>query len=468
MARPRQLDALTVLDLLAREGPLSAAVLQARLGASQPTVTRRIAELGDRAVAIGESRRRRYAAARAVWGEQRHWPIYRIDTAGAASRLGTLHALQGNAWFIAFDADEPCFAHGEFRDGLYPDLPWFLLDARPQGFLGRAFAHRHASELDIGVDPERWSADAVLVSMLRHGEDLPGNLVVGDAALQRAQQQALMSPDTVAEADRADRYSALAQRAAGGESPGSSAGGEQPKFTARIDGGRAGLRHVIVKFARLDAGPAARRWADLLRCEAHAAAALESADIAASQSVIVESGPFVCLESTRHDRVDADGRRGQVSLRALDAAYFGRNDDWTRAARRLQETGWLAATDADALRTLHAFGRLIANSDMHFGNISLTRLRTRPLALVPSYDMLPMRYAPSGNGEVRTPPPALVPPLPEDWPAVERALPAARAFWRRVAQDAAIEEAMRKIASEHLEALRRLADLPRPGASPLE
>ena len=277
-----------------------------------------------------------------------------------------------------------------------------------------------------------------------------------------------MAPDTVKDADRAERYAALAERATSGESPGSSAGGEQPKFTARIEGGDAGLRHVIVKFARTDAGPAARRWADLLRCEAHAAAALEVAGIAASPSVLVESGPFVCLESTRHDRVRANGRRGQVSLRALDAAYVGRNDDWTRAARRLEAMGWLAATDAEALRTLHAFGRLIANSDMHFGNISLTRLRTRPLALVPSYDMLPMRYAPSGNGEVRTPPPALAPPLPEDWPAIERALPAARVFWQRVAQDTAIDAPLREVASAHLEALDRLADLPRPGAAPLE
>lgn len=468
MPRPRQLEPLTVLDVIASEGPFSSAALQNRLGTSQPTLTRRIAELGDRIVAIGATRRRRYAAARAVWGGQTRWPVYRIDSAGAAVRLGVLHALHGGRWFVDFDGDEPCFAHDEFRDGLYPDLPWFLLDVRPQGFLGRAFARRHAAELDVGIDPERWSADAVLVSMLRHGDDLPGNLVVGDFALRQAQQRMLVPPDAVPESARGERYARMAQAAADGESPGSSAGGEQPKFTARVDAANGDTRHVIVKFAKPAASAAARRWADLLRCEAHAATALGAAGVPASPTQLVEAGEFVCLESARHDRVGAHGRRGQVSLRALDAAYFGRNDDWTRAARRLEALGWLDATHAERLRTLQAFGRLIGNSDMHFGNVSLTHLRALPLALVPSYDMLPMRYAPANSGEVHERPPELTPPLPDDWPATERALPIAHGFWQRVADDAAIDEAMRRVADRHLDALRRITALPRPSATVLD
>jgi hypothetical protein len=465
MARPRQLEAFRVLDVIASEGPIAAAALQARLGTSQPTLTRRIAELGERVVAIGATRRRRYAAARAVWGEQSRWPVYRIDTAGAAERLGVLHALRGGVWFVAFDRDEPCFAADQFRDGLYPDLPWFLLDLRPQGFLGRAYARRHAAELDVGIDPERWGADAVLAATLRHGDDLPGNLVNGDFALERAQQRALLSADAIPEGLREESYARMAREAIAGDSPGSSAGGEQPKFTTRVDGRDGETRHVIVKFAAPDGGRAARRWADLLRCEAHAAAALDAAGVPASPTHIVEAGEFVCLESTRHDRVGRQGRRGQVSLRSLDAAYFGRDDDWTRAARRLEAAGWLDAEHADRLRTLHAFGRLIGNSDMHFGNISLTHLRALPLQLVPSYDMLPMRYAPSSAGEVRSPDPDLAPPLPDDWPATDRALPIARDFWQRVVDDAAIDETMRHVAGQHLDALSRIASWPRRGTA---
>lgn len=463
MARRRQHTAAQVLAAIEAAGSTSVAELQRIVGASQPTLARRIAELGERAVAVGASRRRRYAAARAVWGGQTRWPIYRIDSAGAVARLGVLHALHGGQWFVDFDGDEACFAHDEFRDGLYPDLPWFLLDVRPQGFLGRAFARQHAADLDVGIDPERWNADAVLVSMLRHGDDLPGNLVIGDLALRRAQQHMLMPIDAVPEAARNEHYARMAQAAADGESPGSSAGGEQPKFTARVSTTDGTVRHVIIKFAKPAASAAARRWADLLRCEAHAGKALNSAHVPASPTQLVEAGGFVCLESARHDRVGAHGRRGQVSLRALDAAYFGRNDNWTRAAGRLEAAGWLDRAHAERLRTLHAFGRLIGNSDMHFGNVSLTHLRALPLELVPSYDMLPMRYAPTSSGEVREPPPDLAPPLPDDWPATDRALPIAHEFWQRVADDPAIDDAMRRVADLHLGALRRLAALPRSG-----
>jgi hypothetical protein len=468
MARPRHLESRTVLDLIESDGPLPASVLQARLGVSQPTLARRIAELGDAVVAIGAARRRRYAAARAVWGKQTRWPVYRIDSAGASSRVGLLHALRGGQWHLDFDRDEPCFAHGEFRDGLYPDLPWFLLDVRPQGFLGRAFAKRHAAELDVNIDPERWSADAILASMLRHGDDLPGNLVVGDLALQLAQRSAMAGVDAVRESNCAERYAAMARGAIAGESPGSSAGGEQPKFTARVESAAGETRHVIVKFAAPEAGPAARRWADLLRCEAHAAQALASSGVPASPTRVVAAGEFLCLESARHDRVGAHGRRGQVSLRALDAAYFGRNGDWTDMAQRLEDGAWLDTDQADRLRTLHAYGQLIGNSDMHLGNISLTRLHALPLELVPSYDMLPMRFAPARTGEVRQPEPELMPPLPDQWPAMDRALPIAGDFWQRVADDTLIDGTMRRVADQHLAAIRTIAAWPRADATRMD
>lgn len=44
-----------------------------------------------------------------------------------------------------------------------------------------------------------------------------------------------------------------------GEIPGSSAGGEQPKFTAYAMT-PSGARHVIVKFSELDENPITERW----------------------------------------------------------------------------------------------------------------------------------------------------------------------------------------------------------------
>ena len=51
-----------------------------------------------------------------------------------------------------------------------------------------------------------------------------------------------------------------------GDVPGSSAGGEQPKFTATVDDGGT-LRHVLVKFSPTLDTLVGRRWADLLVCE---------------------------------------------------------------------------------------------------------------------------------------------------------------------------------------------------------
>ncbi len=61
-------------------------------------------------------------------------------------------------------------------------------------------------------------------------------------------------------------YGELAKAAAQGEIPGSSAGGEQPKFTA-FAMTPDGPRHVIVKFSEPDQGLVQEFWRDLLLAE---------------------------------------------------------------------------------------------------------------------------------------------------------------------------------------------------------
>ena len=90
----------------------------------------------------------------------------------------------------------PALLHGEFSDGLFPGLPWFLDDQHPQGFFGRAFARRVAA--DIGAPPDllRWRADDIVLALLRHGDDLPGDLILGEAALAMA-MDAMLHPRDV-------------------------------------------------------------------------------------------------------------------------------------------------------------------------------------------------------------------------------------------------------------------------------
>ena len=124
----------------------------------------------------------------------------------------------------------------------------------------------------------------------------------------------------------------------------------------------------------------------------------------------------------------------------------------------MQDRKLLSADDASLLCFLEAFGMLIANSDRHYGNISLLRHETQSSdnwKLSPSYDMLPMLYAPVGvelvqrdfavrNGVMAKPQPTSA-TLPE-WP---RALALAIQFWQTAAADTRISAAYRAIAAEN-------------------
>lgn len=61
---------------------------------------------------------------------------------------------------------------------------------------------------------------------------------------------------------RSTTYPTLARAVSSGEDPGSSAGGEQPKFCTYTDRG-----HVIVKFTASDNNAISERWRDLLQAE---------------------------------------------------------------------------------------------------------------------------------------------------------------------------------------------------------
>lgn len=442
--------------LLRRNGPQTAAALGASLGVSQPTVSRLLASAGERIVRIGKARASRYALGREIGRAGSHWPLYRIQEDGQPEALGELRALHGDGFLFEPARPLPALLHGTFRDGLFPGLPWFLDEQRPQGFLGRAFVHRVAADIGAPDDLSRWRADDVVLALLRHGEDEPGDLVLGDSALRSA-LQAMLSPDALAPSDRAALYPTLAEEALAGEDVGSSAGGEQPKFTALLHDD-TGSHAVIVKFSERAGTPAAQRWADLLRCEHLAGNIMRAHGIAVAETELLEADGRVFLQSLRFDRTPALGRRGLVSLAALDAAYYGQGHiDWWAFAPQLHRDGWLDERDAHTLAVLGWFGALIGNSDMHLGNASLVLTDTRPLALAPSYDMLPMELRPASTGEVVARRIEVPAPLPAQRHAWSAAAPMARDFWRCVAAAPEVSSGFRDIAGERLLALEAAA-----------
>ena len=438
----------TLISLLrSHNGHASSPELQARLGVSQPTVSRLLAPLlaSGQVVKVGAARAQRYLLPRDVPGVGASLLIHQVQADGQVQRLGTLYPLVGGGFWM----DEVDKVHGQ--SAFHPSLPWFLMDTRPQGFLGRAFVQAHA-ELALPPHLAHWNDDHILLALVRAGEDLPGNLLVGAASLDRYLALPRQRSAATEVSDPAHDYPRLALQALSSAAPGSSAGGEQPKFGAVTNG-----VHVLVKFSPAGDAPADQRWRDLLVCEALALQTLQAAGVAAAQTEIVQSGGRVFLQSRRFDRT-AQGRVGMVSLEMYDAHYIGIGSQWAATAVQTGRAGAesLSAADIQTLCLLDAFGALIANTDRHHGNVSLL-LHEHRWQLAPVYDMLPMFYAPVA-GEVVARDWASQAPRPNAhtlsvWPQA-RAL--ALRFWQSVAVDARISPAFRALAYAHVQGLQGL------------
>lgn len=275
-------------------------------------------------------------------------------------------------------------------------LPWWLFDMRPQGYLGRAYAARHGAALGLPARLTEWTDTHVLRALLAHGHDAVGNVLLGEAA--RARFLALPHPAPLSEADKPAAYARRAREATQGEQPGSSAGGEQPKFAA-CSLTPEGARHVLVKFSEPEPGPVSERWRDLLLAEHLALETLRAAALPAARTCLIDHAGQRFLESVRFDRSGPLGRCGMFSLAALDAEFVGAGSSgWPEITRRLADAGVIDPAAVEGAALLWAFGSLIGNTDMHSGNLSFLAAHGRPYALAPAYDMTPMAFAPRSGG----------------------------------------------------------------------
>ncbi len=444
MPRPRQLDPATLTLRLQTQGPLSAQAMAAAAGVDRSRVSRALAALGDPIIRLGTTRGATYALRRPVRGLGDTFPLRRIDIEGRAQDWAELTALHGG-WRVTWaDAARPpawadhLLALGGFCDG----FPFYLGEVRPQGYLGRATGRALPAVLGLPRDPRDWSDDDTLVYLLSEGDDLPGDLILGDGPLVRFQQRLLNSSPADAllrDADRAERYPALAASAMTPGAGGSSVEGEQPKFLATLADLAPAPTPVIVKFTDQLSTPTGRRWADLLVAEAHALALLHAHGEAHAAPRVLDAGGRRFLELARYDRVGPHGRRGVISLRALHDAFPGPSaTEWPAAAASLAALDLLAPATLRAIRRRHAFGRLIGNSDMHFGNLAFWFDDALPFRLAPAYDMLPMLWAPAPGDA--TPAPEFSPalPLPADREVWHEAAAWAAELWPRVADDARV------------------------------
>jgi hypothetical protein len=237
----------------------------------------------------------------------------------------------------------------------YDDLPWWLQDLRPQGFLGRNLAKALFKRgIVVTDDIDYWKDQDIFQALLHAKGDSPGNLLIGQLSYQEWLQH-----DPVALSE--DDFNRLAADAMAGEVVGSSAGGEQPKFCAYVDG-----KHRLVKFTEPVVNANSQRWADLLLAEYLALKTLAGSGITATNSTIIRREQRTFLSCERFDRIGVLGRKGLVSLRMVDMQFVGKPAEWPVIAQYLLQDKRISAADAEAITVIWCFGRLIAKRHVTF------------------------------------------------------------------------------------------------------
>lgn len=431
--------------LLSNGSPMDAASICERLQISQPTFSRRLRSAGRDVIRFGAARSTQYAVTRTIGDLGSAFPIYEVQEDGSVQTLGELRTLHDN-WnvFLPADGTPPRVSRG---------IPFFLQDLRPQGFMGRLLPLAH-KELLLPEKITDWGDDDTLRYVAQRGENVSGNLVVGGESYRRFLTTVQGVEQVTVKADaRAIAFAELAERVNQGEAPGSSAGGEQPKFTAAIMRDNGQTDHVIVKFSAPIATPNGRRWGDMLIAEHLSMETLRSHGISACASEMVMTGERVYLEVVRFDRIGLSGRAPIVSMAGLDCELGALDQNWTSSTMLLRDSQKLSVADWESVRLLEVYGALIGNSDRHPGNLTLHWDHAEKFTLAPAYDMLPMMYQPNRQGEVveRNFDMKVLDRL--DLRCLPEAATMAIDFWERVQKDGRISADFKQVAKKHVDAI---------------
>jgi hypothetical protein len=419
----------TLKQALSRLGVATAAQLQAALGRSQPTISRLLGTMDSELLVLGRGRRSRYALAEPFGGLPARQSLHWVHPDGRIQAWGSVAVACGQRVHLEAPGLD-LLTQGQ--------LPWLLAPLRAEGFLGRLLAQRLTLQ---GLDrqPERWTVGQQLFAAAQQ-PDAPGALVVGELTASELpvwHQPADLDP--------------LAADVAATLPAGSSAGGEQAKFLARRADGQA----VLVKFSPPRGTPFGERWHDLLHAEALALRVLDSHGVTVAMGQVMETSTRTYLVTERFDRLRPlgagrfEGRRHAVPLHAVhDAFVGGPRQHWAATAQALVRQKRLPNEAAAQVEALLRFGRLIGNSDMHFGNLSLwvdpSHVAAGRFTLAPVYDMLPMRWRPDPHTGTLD----LWPFSPEPADLQSPAQPVARAFWAEAAAHTGLSPAFRKLAHD--------------------
>lgn len=423
-----------LIQILSNRGLIPAGDLARELGVSRATLARLLSSLDQSWLAVGKTRNLQYGLLRSISDLEVQQSLFRVNEQGKLLPVGTLSVLHDHCFVVEPGAQ--CFE----------SLPPEISDMAPQGFMGRVFCALYAEELRVPPRLQSWSDDHVFKTVALRGDDLPGNLIVGNVSASRWQK---LSSREIQPTD----FPAMVESVLDNQPAGSSAGGEQPKFSAVVKG-----EHVLVKFAGPMQSAVQTRWRDLLICEHLAAEVLKKSGVSASETEFYERDGFAFLQVKRFDRVGLRGRRPYLSLAAVDNFHFGEQDSWAACALRLQKIGRMSGEEVQNLLLLDAFARLIGDSDRHFYNVGVLPvfesnhdLQPKKYVLAPAFDKLPMFFAPVDDRLIQRDYRQAL-PTPEVMSVWPQALEIANNFWHTVLNEKSISSDFRKIAESCHEA----------------
>lgn len=306
-------------------------------------------------------------------------PIYRVRRDGRVERLGAWRHAERR---LVLERDGfPLLRAGEHE--VAGELPWVFWDMCPAGFLGRQL-QRRLPGLGLAPDPARWSATDALRVLSTHGQDLAGNLIVGDESLERFHAWTFDSRDVTSQLDRL-----LREVFEPGDE--SSLGGERPKLVAY----RANGEGSLVKYSPQVTSSFGQRWSDLLVVESLCAEVLRDHGVPAVRVRTSLSLGRRLLHVDRFDRLRGRGRAGATTLYWYAMERLGDiSVPVTTVLEALVEDGHLQQDAVETAGRVQAFSEAIGNTDTHLGNYGLVFDDAGRASLAPVYDVLPMALAP--------------------------------------------------------------------------
>ncbi|MDP1922726.1 MAG: HipA domain-containing protein [Myxococcales bacterium] len=280
---------------------------------------------------------------------------------------------------------------GPGKHTLESDLPWLLYDMSPSGFMGAQFARRFP-ELQLPENTKHWSAPHCLRAISMRGEDLTGNVLVGES---RSQFERLLESTRAGEQTQLDVTALIEQLLTSTSAGSSSVGGERPKVILHAFTGSAFLE-AIVKYTPPLSTPVGRRWRNLLVMEALVGQCLVASGYrhALGGAGVLGDHERSTLSSPRFDRTPAGGRIGAATLSWLAASRGEAERSGPEVLKSLHRDGLIDQASVTTAELVHEFSRAIGNTDAHLGNYGLVFDAVGTATLAPIYDVSPMVFAP--------------------------------------------------------------------------